>query len=131
MQNKPALHGSLAALLALIAGCQEPSVSTYRAEVDDCPDFDCGPPDDPDDDPPPEDPPPQPDPAKRRENVIPVDFVRTKLDEALGGTRIQLSHLAGDDMEFHNVDEVCHTESNPDVEDCLASCDELPPRAKL
>src|SRR6185503_8813287 len=98
MQLKPYLHGSLAVVVALIAGCQQPSLSTYRAEVDNCPDHDCGPPEDPpDEDPPDEDPPPpQPDPAKFREKVIPIDFVRSKLETLLGGTKIQLSHTDGD-----------------------------------
>lgn len=131
MQLKSSLYAPLGVVLSLLVGCQDLALSTHRADVDNCPDHDCGPPDDPPDDPPPEDPPPQPDPAKFREKVIPIEFVRSRLDQLLGGTKVQLSHLDGDDLEFHGVGEVCHTQSNPDVEDCLAGCEELPPRAKL
>lgn len=89
-----------------------------------CPGDDCGPWEPPDDlpDDPPEDPPDQPDPAKYREKLIPLEFVWTRLDTALGGTAVQLSHLEGDTKSFPYVDEVCTTHTDPDVIQCRIDC---------
>jgi len=124
--KKPAI-----AVISILIGCQPLDVSTYVAAEQNCPDGDCPPPpDDPPDDPPPEDPPTPPDPAKRREQLISLDYVSLQL-VALYGTTIQLSHLGGEDLEFHNVQQVCETTPRPDAEECREACMELDlPRAR-
>ncbi|HKE20467.1 MAG TPA: hypothetical protein VKB80_36590 [Kofleriaceae bacterium] len=114
-----------------MSGCASPDVGSEAFAAKHCPDGVCDPPDDPPDDPPedpPEPPPPQPDPAKRRDKLIPIDFVATRLDDFLTGTTVHVSQTAGDTLSIPFVDQVCHTD--PEVAECRARCHEgdLTPR---
>jgi hypothetical protein len=114
-------------LLAASLGCTSPDIGSDSYEARNCPDPPCDPPDDPPDDPPPDDPPPppQPDPAKFRERFIPLAYVVAKLDFALGGTTIQVSHTTGTPRTFHHFAEHCETHTTPEVLECRAACNEL------